>query len=124
MKFFLPLTLSIFLGACAITPQDKEAAHQAQLEKEARANFYALKAQINPHAATPPSPTPAPSSGFHPFAFVDTKPAPAPSQPRPPMRPMPPRDDTVYYWQVQGRAPTNPRFQAAEARYARELAKS
>ena len=136
MKFFLPLTLAVLLAACA-TPQEKEVDHQQELEKEARKNFYALKAQEHPNA--PPAPTPAPTPAPGLFAFLAPQPAATTSStttsrpakiarqqatPRPRAR-VPQPDETVYYWQVQSRtAATNPRFQAAEARYARKLAKS
>jgi hypothetical protein len=136
MKFFLPATLAILLAACAFTPEDKEAAHQRQLEKEARENFYALKAQEHPNAPPAPAsaaPTPAP----HLVAFQQPQP-----QPMPPRRSKaapkatakatkvakartPRPDDTVYYWQVQPHSnATHVRLQVAEARYARQLAKS
>ena len=81
MKYFPPLALALLLSACAIplTPEDKEAAHQVQLQKEARANFLALKAQEHP--GRPPvlhdeAPTPAPKPGL--FAFGGGQ-APAPT---------------------------------------------
>jgi hypothetical protein len=42
MKLLLPLSLALLLTACA-TPEDRAAAHQRQLEKEARENFIALE---------------------------------------------------------------------------------
>jgi hypothetical protein len=135
MKQFAPFALAVFLAGCAITPQDREAAHQHQLEKEARANFIALKAQEHPgqaivlhdeaavaaattNAAAAPR-TRARASLEPTNHFVRTTyapPAPVPRAAR--------QDDTVYYWQVQAtQRHTTPRQQAAEAKYARELAK-
>ena len=48
MKYFSPFALALLLTACAVTPEDKEAAHQRQLAKEARENFIAMKAQEHP----------------------------------------------------------------------------
>jgi hypothetical protein len=134
MKFFLSLTLPVLLVGCAITPQDKEAARQAELEKEARQNFYALKAQQHPHSPSESASAPAPAPTPHFLGFMDTprQPTPKPLPPKPSAwnglfarkstPPSPPRDDTVYYWQVQGSHGS--RYTAAELRYARELAKS
>jgi len=125
MKQFCPLALAILVAGCAITPQDREASHQRQLEKEARANFIALKSQEHPGqavvlhdeaAATAPRPRASlqPTSHFVPTAYVPPASAARVSR----------QDDTVYYWQVQtAHRRTTPRQQAAEARYARELAK-
>ncbi|EDY19271.1 hypothetical protein CfE428DRAFT_3448 [Chthoniobacter flavus Ellin428] len=129
MKQFCPLALAILFAGCAITPQDREASHQRQLEKEARANFIALKSQEHPGqavvlhdeaaattAATAPRPRASlqPTSHFVPTTYVPPAPAHRASR----------QDDTVYYWQVQAtHRRTTPRQQAAEARYARELAK-
>ncbi|MEP6672753.1 MAG: hypothetical protein ABJF10_26550 [Chthoniobacter sp.] len=172
MKYFPPLALALLLSACAIplTPEDREAAHQLQLQKEARENFIALKAQEHP--GRPPvlhdeAPAPAPKPGL--FAFGGGRqPAPTPApvphtkaerqalraqqaqraqQPQAQARPAPPTaasysppahfvptskaqpprkvDDTVYYWEVQNaRQRISPRQQAAEAKYARRLAKT
>jgi hypothetical protein len=137
MKQFAPLALAIFLAGCAITPQDREADHQRQLEKEARANFIALKAQEHPGravvlhdeaaaaataagaAATPRARARAqaslePTTHFVRTTYVPPKPAPRVTR----------QDDTVYYWQVQPpQRRATPRQQAAEAKYARALAK-
>lgn len=142
MKQFPQLALAILVTGCAFTPEDREAAHQRQLAKEARENFIALKAQEHPgqavvlHDEATPMPQPrklsafggptattpaprgrasvAPTSQFVPTAYQ----APT-SQPRHSRQ-----DDTVYYWQVQAsHQRTTPRQQAAEAKYARELAK-
>jgi hypothetical protein len=149
MKYLPPFALALLLPACAITPEDKQAARQHELEKQARENFIAMKAQEHPgrpvvlHDDAPP-PTPRPS-GFAIFGGGQ-KPAPKPgfhasSQPRPTpeqkvawtptlfasnAKPRPSRstDDTVYFWQVESNHQhTTPREQAAEAKYARQLAK-
>jgi DNA polymerase-3 subunit gamma/tau len=80
MKFFPPVALAFLLTACAVTPEDQQAAHQRQLEKQARENFIALKAQEHPdhpvvlHDDLPP-PTPKPGM----FSFLGGQsPAPAP----------------------------------------------
>ena len=128
MKFLVPLTLVVVLTACS-TPENKEASHQRQLEKEARKNFYAMRAQLGPAPA--PTPTPAPEKGRL-FAFVDTRPAAksAPTnqmRPRSSWKPKPAArgDGTLYYWDVRpsSEAPAR-KFSNAEIRYARELAKS
>lgn len=137
MKHFSPLALAILLTGCAVTPEGKEAAHQHQLEKEARANFIALKQQEHPgqpvvlndeaaaarqrklaaseaqarHGRASISPT----TRFEPTAYV---------APTPQSRGARRGDDTIYYWQLQAvQRRTTPRQQAAEAKYARELAK-
>ncbi len=135
MKHFSQLALAILLTGCAVTPEGKEAAHQRQLEKEARANFIALKQQEHPgqpvvlndeaaaarqrklaaeeqaHGRANISPT----TRFEPTAYV---------APTPQSRGSRRADDTVYYWQTQAmQRRTTPHQQAAEARYARELAK-
>jgi hypothetical protein len=132
MKFLAPLTLVVLLTACS-TPEDKEAVHQRQLEKEARENFYAMRAQLGTHPVPPPTPTPAPDRGGL-FAFVDTRPAPksAPANQEPPRSSGKPRpatrgDGTLYYWDVPPSRSTEAssrKFSSAEIRYARELAKS
>ncbi len=143
MKHFPQLAVAILLTGCALTPQDREAAHQNQLAKQARENFIAMKQQEHPgqavvlhDEATPapqprklamfggqPATTPAPrgrASTAPTAQFIPTSYQPATPQPRGPRR----ADDTVYYWQVQAaHQRTTPRQQAAEARYARELAK-
>jgi hypothetical protein len=131
MKFLVPLTLFVLLTACS-TPEDKETAHQNQLEKEARANFYVMRAQLSTHIQPSPTPTPAPEKGGL-FAFVDTRPAPksvpanqvAPRASGKP-KPMPHGDGTVYYWDVQPHSTeaSNRNFSRAEIRYAHELAKT
>ena len=74
MKLLLPLTFALFLAACAApTPVDTEEARQARLEKEARENFYALKASLGQRVASRNTPQPTPTSGW----FASSKPAPA-----------------------------------------------
>jgi hypothetical protein len=142
MKHFPALALAFLLSACAVTPEDRQEAHQRQLAKEARENFLVLKAQEHPGRAVvlhdePAPPQPAPLLPF----LAKRQPAPASStrtkgtthvasMPSPYRAPAPqpkPRravDDTVYYWQVQSvRQHVTPRQHAAEVRYARELAK-
>ncbi|HEY3901155.1 MAG TPA: hypothetical protein VGM54_21270 [Chthoniobacter sp.] len=129
MKFLVPLTVVVLLTACS-TPEDKEAAHQRQLEKEAKENFYAMRARLGTHPVPPPTPTPAPQ-GRGLFAFADTHPAPKSvpvnqEQPRAAAKPKPvPRGDgTVYYWDTRPSTEGRTRnFSGAEIRYARELAK-
>jgi len=71
MKLLLPLTFALFLAACAApTPVDTEEARQARLEKEARENFYALKASLGQRVAPRNTPEPTPSSGL----FAASKP--------------------------------------------------
>ena len=132
MKVFVPLISVLFLTACATAPVDTEAAHQEQLEKEARENFYALRSQMGTHPVPPPTPVPKEglfaSTGSPPQDSA-TQPAVAPQPPRPTRKPKPtPRNpnDTVYYWQVAPPpALANTRqFTRAEIRYARALAKS
>ncbi len=146
MKYLLPLALTIVLTSCAITPEDKQAAHQRKLEKEARENFIAMKAQEHPgqqvvlHDEAPPAPKRGLFGGGQETAAVPTSrrvqhPQPTPvvrpvfasnSQPwySHPTRPLSSRDDTVYYWQVETiRARTTPREKVAEAKYAQKLAK-
>jgi len=121
MKFFVPLTLVLLLTACA-APVDKETAHQQELEKEARKNFYTLRAQLSTQVPPPPAATPAPRRGL--FAFMEPRPVEADPQ-RKPMPTPPSKDDTVYYWQVPPpQAPNVRRYTRAELRYARALAKS
>jgi hypothetical protein len=151
MKYFPPVALAFLLTACAVTPEDQQAVHQRQLEKEARENFIALKSQEHPgrpvvlHDEAPP-PTPKPSfisfaPEQQPAAALTPPPAPrrrakAPTPVAPPLQPYfaarstpKPRaphaiDDTVYYWQVPPPGqPLTPHQQAAEAKYARALAK-
>jgi hypothetical protein len=137
MKFLVPLALVLLFAACASTPVDTEAARQARLEKEARANFYVMREQLSSRPIPPPTPTPAPAASRGLFAFVDTRgggpnsqTAPPPTFPertKPPRPPKaPPKDDTVYYWQVPPPRPLAgaPQFTKAELRYARELAKN
>ena len=150
MKYFPPFALAILLTACAApTPEDQQAARVRQLEKEARENFIALKAQEHPGRPVVlhdegPAATPAP----HMMPFLGSQqPATAPvSAPRAKATgaaaAMPPskarmaasakprqkakgkNNDTVYYWQTQGSAkPASAREQRAEAIYARALAK-
>ena len=71
------------LRAVPLTEEDREAAHQRQLEKEARANFYALKAQEHPGFVPPQLATPTPSPGFFSFAgAAPGRPAPIPCRHR------------------------------------------
>jgi hypothetical protein len=85
MKHFFPLILASLLAACvAPSPVDQEAAHQRELAKEAEENFYALKAQINPHYRRPATPTPTPGM----FALFQPRPTPA-NQPAPLRAPAP-----------------------------------
>jgi hypothetical protein len=151
MKYFPPLALAILSTACATNPLDPEAMHQHQLEKEARANFIALKQQEHPDRpvvlhddmprATPaprsssslaqqqPAPTPQTKAKRQAMAKPRTTPAPQPyvaAQPVQPARRAPrTTDDTVYYWQVApaARQHSTAREQVAEAKYARSLAK-
>src|SRR5271163_110083 len=88
MKFFVSLTLVLLLAGCA-APEDKDAAHQRQLEKEARANFYALRAQLSTHIQPEASPTPAPRRGL--FAFLGPRPADSASQSSDTGEPPPPK---------------------------------
>jgi hypothetical protein len=131
MKFLVPLTLVVFLAACS-TPEDKEAAHQRQLEKEAKANFYVQRAQLSTHIQPTPAPTPAPERGGL-FASADTPPAikSVPANRVAPLGNSPKRsshgDGTIYYWDVQtprSAEASNRNFSRAEIRYAHELAKS
>jgi hypothetical protein len=148
MKYLLPLALPIVLASCAITPEDKQASHQRQLEKEARANFIAMKAKEHPgrEVVLNDEAHPTPKPGL--FASSGPQPAPASrtaqrghsAQPTPVVRPifasnpepwyahptrsLASRDDTVYYWQVETlRSRATPRDKAAEAKYAQKLAK-
>lgn len=147
MKYLLPLALTIVLTSCAITPEDQQAAHQRKLEKEARANFIAMKAQEHPgqqvvlNDEAPPAPKRSLFGGSQETAVVPTSRAVRHPQPTPVVRPVfasnsepwyaahaarqgPARDDTVYYWQVESsHARTTPREKAAEAKYAQKLAK-
>jgi len=101
MKYFPPLALAVLLTACATTPEDKQAARVHQLEKEARENFIAMKAQEHPgrpvvlhdEAATP-APKISPFFGTRPPAAT---PAPFPkprakatmaAAPTPPPKPL------------------------------------
>jgi hypothetical protein len=128
MKYFPPLALCILLIGCAVTPEDKEAAHQRQLEKEARENFIAMKAQQHPgrpvvlydEAPATQQPKMVSSIVKHPSAIAPA----AYNPPTPKSRGRRYADDTTYYWQVESvRQRTSPRQQAAELKYARALAK-
>lgn len=148
MKYLTPLALAVVLTSCAIPPEDKQEAHQRKLEKEARENFIAMKAQEHPgrEVMLNDEPRPTPKPGL--FASGGQPPAPAPrtaqrsrsAQPTPvtrpvfasnpepwyahPTRSLASRDDTVYYWQVESaRSRTTPQEKAAEAKYAHKLAK-
>lgn len=179
MKYFPPFALAILLAACAVTPEQKQAARQRELEKEAQENFLALKVREHPDrpavlhdvpAATPkPSlisfnsvPQPAAKAPAKPLiaspaapnptkpkattkvtpqqksmAKVTSKPTPKPApqhtlaaasskaQPTPKRKAPRNSTETVYYWQLQAAADSSSslRYQAAEARYARTLAK-
>lgn len=147
MKYLSPLVLSLLLAACAVTPEDQQDAHQRKLAKEARANFIAMKQQEHPGRAvvlndearpTPkpelfafgaPQPTPSARTRNHAASASASQSGPAfvPTSfyaPPPKQRTQGSADGTVYYWQVPPPAHrTTPRQQAAEARYARELAK-
>ncbi|HSI12281.1 MAG TPA: hypothetical protein VK961_09570 [Chthoniobacter sp.] len=144
MKYLPPLALALVLTSCAITPEDKQDAHQRKLQKEARENFIAMKAQEHPgrDVVLNDEARPTPKPGL----FASSAPQPAPAsrshsaQPTPVTRPvfasnpepwyahpthsLASRDDTVYYWQVESaRSRTTPRERAAEAKYAQKLAK-
>jgi len=161
MKKFLPFSIALLLAACAVAPQDKEAAHQRQLWEQARANFLALGGRDRSQPPPPPAPRPTPA----PQVVAYQKPLPPPPKPATPApqpriaakpvaptpRPRiavkpatpapktkitaktnpPPKQrvaqnhpDTVYYWQVPAPPKGDPaRFQVAEAKYARTLAK-
>jgi hypothetical protein len=145
MKYLLPLALTIVLTSCAITPEDQQAAHQRNLEKEARANFIAMKAQEHPgqQVVLNDEARPAPKQGLFGGGQAEAVPTSRPvrhPQPTPVVRPVfasssepwyahstrprSSRDDTVYYWQVETiRSRTTPREKAAEAQYAKKLAK-
>src|SRR5260370_35691998 len=97
MKFLFPLSIALLLAACVTTPEDKAIAHQVQLEKEARENFYALKAQQHhgpvsrpeqPAATPPPRPTPLPAPTPKPTPRPAPTPIPKPS-PKPTPQPTP-----------------------------------
>jgi hypothetical protein len=134
-----------------MNPVDQEAARQRELEKQARANFIALKAQAHPDRPVVLHDEPAPPPP-QPNAFASARRPAATPVPRantayqyqpvpratpksnvawrpsfyysPTPKPQASVGDTVYYWQVpSARQATSPRFQAAEARYARQLAK-
>ena len=144
MKYLPPLALAIVLTSCAITPEDKQEAHQRKLAKEARENFLAMKAQEHPgrEVMLNDEPRPTPKPGL--FASSAPQSAPAPqsrsarptpvtrpvfaSNPEPwyahPTRSLASRDDTVYYWQVESaHSRTTPRERTAEVKYAQKLAK-
>ncbi len=140
MKLLLPLAFALFLTAC-VTPEDKNAAHQRQLEKEARENFMALKAQE--HRTAPPAAPPqvarteSTNPAIHPQPFLPARTATTkPTKSTKPAKPTisfhslfrvePARrsDDTVYYWNVPRRTETpSAAYRAYERQYAHELAK-
>lgn len=131
MKYLHPFALAILLTACAVTPEDKVADHQRELQKEARANFIALKAQQHPgrpvvlHDEATPTPKPhliaflsgptladAPVSTPVPRARatppITPKPLPTPS-PKPKMTPAPsPATATTFKWPWAHKATPTP----------------
>ena len=111
MKSLLPLALAFLLAACA-TPEDKDAAHQRQLEKEARENFMALKAR---------------EGGPRPVRLAQNEPlTPAKTYHHSSYRAEPARraDDTIYYWDMPRRNETpSALYLAYLQQSARELAK-
>lgn len=136
MKRFLPISLAILLTACAITPEDKQAAHQRELWKEAHDNFMALKAQEHPNRPPAPEQRVAAESNLAPASKPTLlasifQPAPAPARKAAPTPKAAPTgtaqrksDDTVYFWQVAPPAQKNNlRYSAAEVKYARLMAK-
>jgi hypothetical protein len=132
MKYLPPLACALLVAGCAITPEQQEAAHQSKLEKEARENFLALKAKEHPDRPPTLNDVPGAPARSQRESVASAPPAkskvasnaPPTSWFAPKPRPSQHYDDTVYYWQVPGpRSPGSIRFQAAEARYARELAK-
>ena len=148
MKYLPPLALAVVLTSCAITPEDKQEAHQRKLQKEARENFIAMKAQEHPgrevvlHDEARPTPKPGLFASGAPQAAPASQTAhrshsaqPTPvtrpvfaSNPEPwyahPTRSLASRDDTVYYWQVDAaRSRATPREKVAETKYAQKLAK-
>jgi hypothetical protein len=132
MKHLSPLAAALLLASCAVTPEDQHAAHQRRLEKEARENFIALKAQEHPgRAVVLNDEGPAASTRAH-TAQRTRSAQPTPvvrpvfaSNPQPwYARPATSRDDTVYYWQTETIARrTTPQQRVAEAKYAQSLAK-
>src|ERR1700744_2314965 len=111
MKLLLPLTLALFLAACAvpITPEERADARQAQLEKEARENFYALKKQANPNYTPPSEATPKPAPGLFASAPRSARPNPTPVQrtQKVASRSMvvTGSDGTLYYWDAKSPPP-------------------
>ncbi len=122
MKLHVPLALALLATGCAVTPEDKTAAHQRRLHEEAEANFLALKAQERRNAPPPPERT-------YRVAQVEA-PEPAPAERR--RKPRGRHDDTTYYlsdmpgrvvdWDTPRRADAAARYSNSERRYARELA--
>src|SRR4051812_36095626 len=108
MRCLISFSIVLLLAACAapLTEEDREAAHQLQLAREARENFYALKAQEHPGFVPPQQPTPTPNPGLFsslaPHRVVPRHTMPPPSNARRPV------DDTIY-WNPNAR-PTSGRF--------------
>jgi len=130
MKLFLPLSLAFCLAACALTPEDREAAHQRRLWEEARANFLSQGGRERP----PLTPAPNPAPQLEPFLQKQTaaaggaNPAPSsgmPGRSKPTPKPKVARKtgDTVYYWQVRPPQTNSGRYSTAELKYAHFLAK-
>lgn len=137
MKQLLPFSLAVLLAACATpAPQTGTESHQRHLEKEARANFYAMQAEHrrkNPqlqarHEAREQERLRTASNS------AERTPRPVKAIPRrsrdeadPFARYRPSRgyDDTIYLSDMpNGPEPRSERYRTYKIEYARSLAKS